>query len=116
MDVHLLYSWNDGGGANTINSGTEFLTEWMSGTEAGKLEQGLLNYIQSQSVAALSQVKPQTEKMVLVKAVFGREIPHPTKAGEKKPTTPNRRCASLSASGTPGRNTRVRDTTLVTRS
>jgi hypothetical protein len=49
VDVHLLYSWNDGGGANSINSGTEFLTEWMSGTQAGRLEQGLLNFIQGQS-------------------------------------------------------------------
>ncbi len=48
VDVKLLYQWNDAGGANTINSGTEFLTEWMSGTQAGRLEQGLLDYIQGQ--------------------------------------------------------------------
>ena len=42
-----------------------------------------INYVQGQSVAALSQVKPQADKVVLVKAVFGHEIPHPTRQGEK---------------------------------
>ena len=49
VDVQLLYRWNDAGGANTINGGSAFLTEWMNGTSAGPLEQGLLRYIQGQS-------------------------------------------------------------------
>jgi hypothetical protein len=49
VDVHLLYTWTGPNGANTINSGTEFLWQWMSGTEAGPLQQGLLNFIRSQS-------------------------------------------------------------------
>src|SRR5215212_7086273 len=48
VDVHLLYRWDDAGGANSINSNSAFLTQWMSGTSAGPLEQGLLNYIQGQ--------------------------------------------------------------------
>ncbi len=48
VDVHLLYRWNDGGGANTIVGGSAFLTEWMYGASAGPLERGLLRYIQGQ--------------------------------------------------------------------
>ncbi len=48
VDVHLLYRWDDAGGANTINSSSAFLTQWMDGTRAGPLERGLLTFIQAQ--------------------------------------------------------------------
>ncbi len=47
-NIHLLASYGSGSD-HSIFSGTEFLTQWMNGTQAGPLEQGLLNYIQGQS-------------------------------------------------------------------
>lgn len=47
IQVHLLAAYETGGN-NSIYAGTEFLTQWMNGTQAGPLEQSLLNYIQSQ--------------------------------------------------------------------
>jgi len=44
--VHLLASW--AGDNNSIYAGTEFLTQWMNGTQAGPLEQSLLNFIRVQ--------------------------------------------------------------------
>ena len=46
--VHLIDSYGSNGD-NTIYSGTEFLTQWMNGTQAGDLEQSLLNYVRNQS-------------------------------------------------------------------
>ena|GEM_PF-4647973 len=51
--VSLEYSSSNASGANTVNSGTAFLTDWLSakggdwhnGWQTGGLEQGLLNYV-----------------------------------------------------------------------
>jgi hypothetical protein len=41
--VNVVAAWDQPN--STIYSGTEFLTEWMNGTQAGPLEQGFLNYM-----------------------------------------------------------------------
>ncbi len=51
VTVHYAYDWADG--ANTVNSGTAFLSDWIGpqngdwrdGWTVGPLEQGILDYI-----------------------------------------------------------------------